>query len=72
MSEKEKLKMVAAGNMAIEKLYESLDEHEMLEEFDLKSLELALKKVELDLKNIRRALKGYRKSAKSTPEVLKG
>lgn len=72
MSEEKEMKMVASGTPAMEKLYEAFDEHEVLEEFDLKSVELALKKVELDLKNIRRAIKGYRKSAKPTPEVLKG
>ena len=72
MSEQKELKMVAAGNPAMEKLFEAFDEHEVLEDFDLKSVELAIKKVELDLKNIRRALKGYRKSAKPTSEVLKG
>lgn len=72
MSEQKELKMVAAGDPAMEKLFEAFDEHQVLEDFDLKSVELALKKVELDLKNIRRALKGYRKSAKPTAEVLKG
>ncbi len=70
MSEQKEMKMVAAGDPAMEKLFEAFDENEMLEEFDIKSVELALKKVELDLKNIRRALKGYRKSSK--PAVLKG
>jgi len=70
MSEQKELKMVAAGDPAMEKLFEAFDENEVLEEIDLKSLELALKKVELDLKNIRRALKGYRKASK--PAVLKG
>jgi hypothetical protein len=72
MSEQKELKMVAAGDPAMEKLFEAFDEHQVLEDFDLKSVELALKKVELDLKNIRKALKGYRKSAKPTAEVLKG
>lgn len=70
MSEQKDLKMVAAGDPAMEKLFEAFDENEVLEEIDLKSVELALKKVELDLKNIRRALKGLRKSSK--PGVLKG
>jgi len=70
MSEQKEMKMVAAGDPAMEKLFEAFDENEVLEEIDLKSVELALKKVELDLKNIRRALKGYRKSSK--PAVLKG
>lgn len=70
MSDQKELKMVAAGEPAMEKLFEAFDEHQVLEEFDIKSVELALKKVELDLKNIRRVLKGYRKSSK--PEVLKG
>ena len=70
MSEQKELKMVAAGDPAMEKLFEAFDENEVLEEIDLKSVELALKKVELDLKNIRRALKGYRKTSK--PAVLKG
>ena len=70
MSEQKELKIVAAGDPAMEKLFEAFDENEVLEEIDLKSVELALKKVELDLKNIRRALKGYRKAAK--PAVLKG
>jgi len=70
MSDQKELKMVAAGEPAMEKLFEAFDEHQVLEEFDLKSVELALKKVELDLKNIRRALKGYRKASK--PVVLKG
>lgn len=70
MSDQKELKMVAAGEPAMEKLFEAFDEHQVLEEFDIKSVELALKKVELDLKNIRRVLKGYRKTSK--PEVLKG
>ena len=70
MSEQKEMKMVAAGDPAMEKLFEAFDENEVLEEIDLKSLELAIKKVELDLKNIRRALKGYRKTSK--PTVLKG
>ena len=70
MSEQKEMKMVAAGDPAMEKLFEAFDENEVLEEIDLKSLELAIKKVELDLKNIRRALKGYRKTSK--PAVLKG
>ena len=70
MSEQKELKIVAAGDPAMEKLFEAFDENEVLEEIDIKSVELALKKVELDLKNIRRALKGYRKSSK--PAVLKG
>jgi len=70
MSEQKEMKMVAAGDPAMEKLFEAFDENEVLEEIDLKSVELALKKVELDLKNIRRALKGLRKSSK--PGVLKG
>jgi hypothetical protein len=70
MSEQKEMKMVAAGDPAMEKLFEAFDENEVLEEIDLKSVELALKKVELDLKNIRRALKGYRKASK--PAVLKG
>lgn len=70
MSEQKELKMVAAGDPAMEKLFEAFDENEVLEEIDLKSVELALKKVEFDLKNIRRALKGYRKASK--PAVLKG
>lgn len=70
MSEQKEMKMVAAGDPAMEKLFEAFDENEVLEEIDIKSVELALKKVELDLKNIRRALKGYRKSSK--PAVLKG
>jgi len=70
MSEQKEMKMVAAGDPAMEKLFEAFDENEVLEEVDLKSLELAIKKVELDLKNIRRALKAYRKTSK--PTVLKG
>lgn len=70
MSEQKEMKMVAAGDPAMEKLFEAFDDNEVLEEIDLKSLELAIKKVELDLKNIRRALKGYRKTSK--PAVLKG
>lgn len=54
----------------LDKLFEAFDENGLLEQFDIKSIELALKKVELDLKNIRRALKGYRKTSK--PTVLKG
>lgn len=70
MDEKKEMKMVAAGDPAMEKLFEAFDENQILEDFDLKSVELALKKVELDIKNIRRALKGYRKTSKQ--EVLKG
>jgi hypothetical protein len=66
------MKMVAAGDPAMEKLFEAFEDNELLEDFDLKSLEIALKKVELDIKNIRRVLKAYRKTNKPAPEVLKG
>jgi hypothetical protein len=56
----------------MEKLFEAFEDNELLEDFDLKSLEIALKKVELDIKNIRRVLKAYRKTNKPAPEVLKG
>jgi hypothetical protein len=70
MSEQKELKLIAAGDPAMEKLFEAFDENEVLEDVNIKSLEVAIKKVELDLKNIRRALKGFRKTSK--PEVLKG
>jgi hypothetical protein len=70
MSDQKEMKLVAAGEPAMEKLFEAFDEHQVFEEVDLKNLEVAIKKVELDLKNIRRALKGFRKTSK--PEVLKG
>ena len=70
MSEQKELKLIAAGDPAMEKLFEAFDENEVLEDLNIKSLEVAIKKVEFDLKNIRRALKSYRKISK--PEVLKG
>ena len=70
MDEKKEMKMVAAGDPAMEKLFEAFEENGIMEKVDIKAIELALKKVELDIKNIRRALKGYRKSSKQ--EVLKG
>lgn len=69
--EQKQMKMVAAGDVAMEKLYEAFDEHQVLEEFDPKTIELALKKVELELKYIRKSLKAYRKTKQST-EILKG
>lgn len=71
-TENKQMKMVAAGNPAMEKLFEAFEENEVLEDFDLKSIEIALKKVELDIKNIRRVLKAYRKTNKSDSEVLRG
>lgn len=71
-TEHKEMKMVAAGDPAMEKLFEALEENELLEEFDLKHVEIALKKIELDIKSIRRVLKSYRKTNKSNPEVLKG
>lgn len=54
----------------LDKLFEAMDENGLLEQVDIKSIELALKRVEVDLKHIRRALKSYRKTSK--PAVLKG
>lgn len=70
MNEEKDKNTIKTGDEAVHKLFEAFDENQILEEFDPKSIELALKKVELDLKNIRRALKAYRKSTK--PAVLKG
>lgn len=36
MSEQKEMKMVAAGDPAMEKLFEAFDENEVLEEIDLK------------------------------------
>lgn len=72
MSEQQKeLKMVASGEVAMEKLFEAFDEHEVLEDFDPKTIELALKKIELDIKHIRKTLKAYRKTTKEKT-VIKG
>lgn len=71
MSEQKELKIVAAGEPAMEKLFEALDENEVHEDLDLKSLELALKNIELEMKSIRRKLKAYRKK-KPAASVLKG
>lgn len=54
----------------LDKLFEAMDENGLLEQVDIKSIELALKRVEVDIKHIRRALKSYRKTSK--PAVLKG
>lgn len=56
----------------LEKLFEALDENGLIEQPDLKSVELAIKKIEVELKYIRKTLKSYRKTAKPTPELLKG
>ena len=56
----------------LEKLFDALDENGLVDQPDLKSVELAIKKIEVELKYIRKTLKSYRKTAKPTPELLKG
>lgn len=56
----------------LEKLFEALDENGLIEQPDLKSVELAIKKIEIELKYIRKVLKSYRKTSKSNNQVLKG
>jgi hypothetical protein len=60
------------NNTPIEKLFEALDENGLVDQPDLKSVELAIKKIEVELKYIRKTLKSYRKTSKPTQELLKG